>query len=253
MPKVVTFEINRHRQYNMIRKNLCANLIKHEYIQTTASKARKAKPYIEKFLNQVIKETKQINSDPTLSQLPINQKLHKLGALSFLQPLDRSEIGTKILSQFGSRYINRSNGFIRVLRLEPRLSEDKSPMSVIELVDSEYEFKLWYTGKIVARLELQGLPLDDLTKLNVDKLVELRPNGEEKFREVVEKCKSEFYKVNENGEVENVDLKDKLENLPDLEAHGGKLQGKLLISKKFNTKPRTNNQSASIPKSPFLK
>ena len=65
-------------------------------------------------------------------------------------------------------------------------------MSVIELVDSNYEIKLWYTAKTVARLELQGIELDDITELNIKKLTQYRVNGEQVFREAVETCKKNF-------------------------------------------------------------
>ena len=44
----------------MIYKNLCANLIRHEYIVTTSAKAKAAQPYIEKFLANTIKQNKRI-------------------------------------------------------------------------------------------------------------------------------------------------------------------------------------------------
>ena len=79
------------------------------------------------------------------------------------------ECGLKVLEEIVERYPKRQTGFTRIIKLEPRLGEDKAPMSVIELVDSNYEIKFWYTAKTVARLELQGIELDDLTELNIKK------------------------------------------------------------------------------------
>lgn len=70
--------------------------------------------------------------------------------------------------------------------------EDKAPMCVLELVDSKYEIKLWFTAKAVAKLELQNIPLDDITELNVKKLTSGRPDGEQVFRDAVETCKRNF-------------------------------------------------------------
>ena len=137
-------------------------MIRHEYIVTTSAKAKAAQPYIEKFLANTIKQNKNYEAVTNLED-----KLKSIKALSYLQPPDRVECGLKMLDDIINRYPQRTHGFTRVIKLEPRLGDDKAPMSVIELVDSNYEIKLWYTAKTVARLELQGIELDDITELNI--------------------------------------------------------------------------------------
>lgn len=102
------------------------------------------------------------------------------------------QILPKLFGELKDRYANRAGGFTRVLRLEPRLG-DNAPQSIVELVDGGREMKFWLTARIVARLEQQGLEIDELTKFNVQQLIKLRHNGEEEFRTLVERMKVEFY------------------------------------------------------------
>ncbi|KAI5957125.1 hypothetical protein KGF54_000053 [Candida jiufengensis] len=229
-----------------IYKNLCTNLIRHEYIMTTQAKARQAQPHIEKFLGKALSETKEL---PNLS---IGDKLNKIKSLNYLQPSDKQEIGLKLIKDLQKRYINRDHGFTRIIKLEPRLGEDNAPMSIIELVDSKYQFKLWYTAKTVAKLQLQNIPLDDITEINIKKLIQGQENGQQEFDNCVEICKKEFFN---NGIVEemNDETSQSLSSLPNMERHTGDLKDKLLVSKKYKTKPRPSENESIIPQSPFLK
>ncbi|KAI5958448.1 uncharacterized protein KGF55_005791 [Candida pseudojiufengensis] len=236
--------VSAHKQ--SIYKNLCTNLIRHEYIMTTQAKARQAQPHIEKFISKALLETKE------LKDLKIGEQLNKIKSLEYLQPSDKQEIGLKLIKELKSRYTNRNHGFTRIIKLEPRLGEDKAPMSIIELVDSKYQFKLWYTAKTVAKLQLQNIPLDDITKLNINKLIQGQENGKEEFDKVVEICKKEFFKDGVTDILDS-DVERSLKSRPNMERHTGYLKNKLLISKKFKTKPRPNENASVIPESPFLK
>lgn len=236
----------------MIYKNLCANVIRNENIITTQAKARQAQPHIERFLGKALAESKNITNSTNPAE-----KLLKIKAFGYLQPPDKQDVGLKVIRELTNRYKNRDHGFTRIIKLEPRLGEDKAPMCVLELVDSKYEIKLWFTAKAVAKLELQNIPLDDITELNVKKLTSGRPDGEQVFRDAVETCKKEFFKHGVETEEDVVDekLKKLLESLPNMERHTGELKGKLLVSKKYKTKPRRTptQQESVIPPSPFLK
>ncbi|KAI3404184.2 hypothetical protein KGF56_003084 [Candida oxycetoniae] len=230
----------------MIYKNLCANLIRNEYIVTTSSKASKAQPLIEKFLARALKENSKFTEDPKL-------KLSKMASLEYLQPPDKASVGTKVINELSKRYANRTHGFTRIIKLEPRLGEDKAPMSVLELVDSKYEVKFWYIAKTVARLELQNVPLDDITELNMKKLIANRHNGEQVFRDAVETCKKEFFRIKDDSEPSDEKMQKILKNLPNMERHTGSLKGKLLVSKKYNVRPRREMEPVPLPQSPYLK
>ncbi|EGW33949.1 uncharacterized protein SPAPADRAFT_59336 [Spathaspora passalidarum NRRL Y-27907] len=232
-----------------INKNLCANVIRHEYIVTTLPKAKAAQPIIESFL------TKSLNQIKQSKQSKEAVEVEDIKEFKFLHTPDVEEIGSKIINELSSRYPTRKNGFTRLIRLERRLGDDKAPMAILELVDSEYEIKFWYTAKTVARLELQGLELDDITRVNVDTITSNRVEGETKFREAVELCKKEFFKYDqETGEVTDEEIKANLKNLPtNLEYYGGELTNTLLASKQYNTKERPAKETkVEIPPSPFL-
>lgn len=189
----------------MIYKNLCANVIRNENIITTQAKARQAQPHIERFLGKALAESKNITNSTNPAE-----KLLKIKAFGYLQPPDKQDVGLKVIRELTNRYKNRDHGFTRIIKLEPRLGEDKAPMCVLELVDSKYEIKLWFTAKAVAKLELQNIPLDDITELNVKKLTSGRPDGEQVFRDAVETCKKEFFKHGVETEEDVVD--EKLKN-----------------------------------------
>lgn len=249
MPKVFTIQKNVIGHKKLIYKNLCANLIRHEHIITTSAKAKAAQPYIEKFIADSVRQNKELPE----SIKGLKKKVQSIKAFDYLQPAERMECGLKILQDIVKRYPERKTGFTRIIKLEPRLGEDKAPMSVLELVDSNYEIKFWYTAKTVARLELQDIEFDDLTELNIKKLTQFRINGESEFRDAVEVCKKEFF--SQDGESNNVpeEIQQNLSNLPNMERHTGKLKGKLLVSKKYNTKPRPQKENLLFPPSPFLK
>lgn len=243
MPALKKFDANVARHVKLMNKNLCANLIRHEYIVTGRTKAKRAQAQIESFL------AKALHQNKIEGLQPLETKLDTVTALRYLQPADKREVGSKVLEELSKRYSDRTHGFTRIIKLEPRLGNDKAPMSVLELVDSDFEIKLWYTAKIVARLELQGLQVDALTQHNVSKLTKSRPHGEEKFREAVEEVKAEFFKYDaETGEITDEAVKKNLENKPAKEFDGITVRsGRTYLP----VKPRGSKPDAVLPKSPF--
>lgn len=246
MPALKKFDANVARHVKLMNKNLCANLIRHEYIVTGRTKAKRAQAQIESFLAKALHENDK-NLDQSFEQRFANNK-----ALNYLQPPDKKEIGSKVIEELSKRYTKRKHGFTRIIKLEPRLGEDKAPMSVLELVDSEFEIKFWYTAKIVARLELQGLPVDALTQHNVDKLVQFRQNGEAGFRKAVEEAKVRFFKYNpETKTIEDPETAKNLENKPPKMSFYDK-SATFGNSKKHDVRQREAKPVVELPKSPFL-
>lgn len=277
MPNLKNFQYNKLRHFRSMDKNLCANLIRHEHIITGRTKAKRAQAKIERFLGRAFYENSRV-----ADQL-LESRLANVRAMNFLQPPDRKEIGTKVLEDLSQRYVNRTHGFTRIIKLERRLGTDKAEMSLLELVDSDLEIKFWYVAKIVARLELQGLPVDELTQHNVKKLVQLRVNGEKRFRAAVEEAKNVFFKddVNqfkqlaESGESVTIDdIEESVDpntidddwplHLKERKKYGTYLQNKpnktylekvklFGTSKKYGVVPRPEKEKFIPPKSPFLK
>ncbi|QRG38019.1 ribosomal protein L17 [Candidozyma auris] len=247
MPALKKFDANVARHVKSMNKNLCANLIRHEYIVTGRTKAKRAQAKIEAFLGKALHENRQIQDQP------LEYRFQNVRALNYLQPPDKKEVGSKVLEELSKRYTNRTHGFTRVTKLEPRLGEDKAPMAILELVDSDFEIKFWYIAKTVARLELQGLPLDPLTQHNVEKLTKLRKDGEERFRNAVKECKVEFFKYDpEEGRVTSPEVETNLRNKPvDSEVQAG-VKAPWASKSRLNTKPRPEKKTVELPKSPFL-
>ena len=248
MPSLQKFHANVARHVKLMNKNLCAEIMRHDYIVTGRTKAKRAQPHVERFLANALKANRKMEGTDLQERIQRNQ------ALNYLHPPLRTEIGTRVLEDLAKRYPKRTHGFTRIIKLEPRLGEDKAPMSVLELVDSDYQIKYWYMAKVVARLELQGLPLDDLTAHNVRNLTQYRQDGDQEFRDAVETAKKQFFKVDDEGNVVDEEIKRNLENKPtNLEFHGGSLAGKLLVSKKYPTVQRPSKEEVEVPQSPFLR
>ncbi|PVH19120.1 translation machinery-associated protein 7 [Candidozyma haemuli] len=247
MPALKKFDANVARHVRSMNKNLCANMIRHEYIVTGRTKAKRAQAKIEAFLGKALHENKQIQDQP------LEYRYNNVRALNYLQQADKKEVGSKVLEELSKRYADRTHGFTRVTKLEPRLGEDKAAMAILELVDSEFEIKFWYVAKTVARLELQGLKVDPLTQHNVEKLVKRRFDGETKFREAVEQCKERFFNFSpEEGRVVDEESEANLRNVPaDSEVQSG-AKAPWPTKTRLNTKPRTQKKKVELPKSPFL-
>lgn len=159
---------------------MATSLLEKESITTTWAKAKEAQSFTERIISYTKLEDKQRAS--RLAQ----GKLFKAG-----------EVIPKLFNELGPRYAAREGGYTRVLRLEPRIG-DNAPSAILELVDGKREMKFWLTARVVARLELQGLPIDITTQRNVDKLVRFRQNGEQEFRDLVEQAKQLFYTSEES-------------------------------------------------------
>lgn len=84
-----------------------------------------------------------------------------------------------------------------MLRLEPRQG-DNAPRSILELVDGPRDMKFALLARTVARLERQGLPIDEKTSADLQKIYKSRENGEAIFREEVELMKERFYTTDES-------------------------------------------------------
>ncbi|QPG76302.1 hypothetical protein FOA43_003688 [Brettanomyces nanus] len=171
------------KMLNHTMRNLVSSLIEYESVTTTMAKAKIAQGIIE----DLIVKTKK----STLAKNELKSKLY--GEL-----YNQEKTVPKLMNEISERYKERNGGFTRILKLEPRIG-DNAPQALLELVDNGIrEMRFWYIAKTVARLELQGQPLDNLTQKNVKDLLLYRKNGEEEFRKTVEICKNEFFQDDED-------------------------------------------------------
>lgn len=177
-------------------RNLVSSLIQYEHITTTPAKAKLTSNYIE---NLILKS--KVNC---ANKEKAKEWKHLLYGKLYNQDITIN----KLTNEFLKRYANRKSGFTRTIKLEPRFG-DNAPQVALELVDNgNRELMFWYIAKVVARLELQGLKIDPLTKKNVAKIISEKENGETKFKETVQICKDNFF----NDENNNLDLKPRFKS-----------------------------------------
>jgi large subunit ribosomal protein L17 len=94
--------------------NLVASLIAAEAIVTTEAKAKALRPIAEKMITKAKKGG-----------------LHNhRQVVSFMRD---KEMTAKLFDEIGPRYVDRSGGYTRILKIGPRHG-DKAPMARIELV-----------------------------------------------------------------------------------------------------------------------
>lgn len=100
----------------------------------------------------------------------------------------------KLFGELRERYLNRPGGYTRVLHTEPANKHqlDQAPSAILELVDGKKDVRFAMTAAVVARDELMHKgeeKVNPITQLNVKKVTRYRQNGEQEFRQLVEKIK----------------------------------------------------------------
>ena len=95
--------------------NLCKEVIDHERIETTETKAKAVKPEVEKLITLARRGDLHAR----------RQALSTLGQDKF--------VVHKLFEEIGPRYVARSGGYTRILKLGPRRS-DSTEMVLLELV-----------------------------------------------------------------------------------------------------------------------
>jgi large subunit ribosomal protein L17 len=94
---------------------MSCSLLKHEQIKTTLPKAKELRPIVEKLITIARRDT-----------------LHARRLI--LARLQCSEIVKELFNDIAPRFINRTGGYIRIMKAGFRYG-DAAPMAVIELVD----------------------------------------------------------------------------------------------------------------------
>lgn len=110
------------RKFNRVKKvrtalvrSLANNLILKEKITTTEAKAKEIRPYVEKVVTRAKKDTL------TNRRIIIN----KIG--------QNNKVINKLFTELGPRFEQRLGGYLRITKLNRRVS-DGSPMAIIEFV-----------------------------------------------------------------------------------------------------------------------
>jgi large subunit ribosomal protein L17 len=108
------FGRNRN-QRNALLKGLVLSLIAHGKIETTEAKAKELRPYIEKIITKA----------------KIGTLASKRNVISCLY--NRKAEANKIINDIAPKYINRSGGYTRIMKLSRR-EGDASKMAIIEFI-----------------------------------------------------------------------------------------------------------------------
>jgi large subunit ribosomal protein L17 len=126
-------------------RNLAANLITHERIETTDAKAKELRRVAEKLITKATRLGKVAYS-PQAELTPVEKasRLHASRLVSSYVPRwgvnfegRKIDVVEKVLIELGRRFEGRPGGYTRIIKLGPRRG-DNAPMCIIELVDAKF-------------------------------------------------------------------------------------------------------------------
>ena len=100
-------------QRRALLRSLASSLILKERIITTEGKAKKLRPYLEKFISRARKDTLA------------NRRL-------LLKNFSKKNVN-KLFKEIGPRYKDRPGGYCRIIKIDPRKT-DSAKMAIMELV-----------------------------------------------------------------------------------------------------------------------
>jgi large subunit ribosomal protein L17 len=124
-------------------RNLAANLITHERIETTDAKAKELRRVAEKLITKATR-LGAVGHTPAseLDAAAKARRLHVSRLVSAYIPRwgvkadgSRVDIVEKVLVDLSKRFAGRPGGYTRITKIGPRRG-DGAPMSIIELVDA---------------------------------------------------------------------------------------------------------------------
>lgn len=124
-------------------RNLTANLITHERIETTDAKAKELRRVAEKLITKAARLGKvAYTSHSELDAAGKAKRLHVSRLVSSFLPRwgvkadgTKVDIVEKVLVELSKRFEGRPGGYTRITKLGPRRG-DGAPMSIIEFIDA---------------------------------------------------------------------------------------------------------------------
>jgi large subunit ribosomal protein L17 len=109
-------KLNRTSSHRLAMfRNMAVSLLRHEAIRTTLPKAKELRRVVEPIIT--------LGKKPSLA----NRRL------AFNRLRDRNVV-VKVFAVLGPRYEKRNGGYLRILKMGPRLG-DNAPMAYVELMD----------------------------------------------------------------------------------------------------------------------
>ena len=126
-----------------LRRNLVASLFEHETVSTTMEKAKEVKSFAEKLITLAKKGTLAAR----------RRAIAQLGNRDIVENEDGKTVkkGTvigKLFSELGPRYLDRSGGYTRIIRLSLRRLGDNGQLVLLQLVgEDEVQTTKQHKGK----------------------------------------------------------------------------------------------------------
>ncbi len=98
-------------------RSLAISLVEKEKIETTETKAKAIRPYVEKLITLGKKET-------LASRRLLMKKLGSGG----------ENVSKKIVEELSKKYKDRNGGYLRIIKKGDRVGSDGAPVAIIEFV-----------------------------------------------------------------------------------------------------------------------
>lgn len=171
-------------------RNLVSQLFQHESIITTYEKCKETSRLAERIITAAKKYDHGNGSNRYIQNIQSNLSLSG----------DNKHLLAKVVNELADRYKNRSGGFTRVLKLEPRVG-DKSRQATIELVDTPIiinnsenitmqrgNIKFWLLMKTLLYNEINNEVYSPLTMKNLLKIYKTKvdnPSNLNHFKEEI--------------------------------------------------------------------
>jgi large subunit ribosomal protein L17 len=119
-----------------MRRNLVQSLIEHETVSTTIQKAKEVRPFVERLIT-LAKKGKLQHRRRAISLL----SNRNIVALEDGEPVKKGTVIGKLFSELGPRYLDRSGGYTRIVRLALRRQGDNGELVLLQLLGKDEPVK----------------------------------------------------------------------------------------------------------------
>lgn len=119
-----------------MRRNLVQSLIEHETVSTTIQKAKEVRPFVERLIT-LAKKGKLQHRRRAISLLTNRN----IVALEDGEPVKKGTVIGKLFSELGPRYLDRSGGYTRIVRLALRRLGDNGELVLLQLLGKDEPLK----------------------------------------------------------------------------------------------------------------
>jgi large subunit ribosomal protein L17 len=119
-----------------MRRNLVQSLIEHETVSTTIQKAKEVRPFVERLIT-LAKKGKLQHRRRAISLLTNRN----IVAIEDGEPVKKGTVIGKLFSELGPRYLDRSGGYTRIVRLALRRLGDNGELVLLQLIGKDEPLK----------------------------------------------------------------------------------------------------------------